>query len=153
MKKVLVQSVYAEPVVKVGEIYSRNEKGQAIASPILRSFRGHKCYMTPEEAEFLVESKENRKNRAAGRGKYFYPAGIPVPVDADFEGPLSPAASGDSVLVMDPLQAIAAMEQTQRAEEAMQSIEGNIRASQERAERERDSKQLAGGGGGTEAAE
>jgi hypothetical protein len=117
MKKVLVRSLYREPVVKVGEVAVRNHQGVAMMAPTLRAFRNYLCYMTPEEADFLVDSPENRKMRAEGKAPYFYPAGFPAPVDINYEGPLPPAVSAEGLSTSaDPSSALAAKAQMERAE-------------------------------------
>lgn len=114
-KKVLVRSVYRHVVAKVGEHPVRLPSGDAVMEAETREFRDFMCYMSPEEAHFLVESGENAKARAAGKPRYYYPAGIPVPVDVNHDGPLAPAGSASSFIAADPTQSIAAKVQMERA--------------------------------------
>lgn len=119
-KKVLVRSLYREAVVKVGHFAARNHAGVAVMVPTMRPFFNYVCYMKPEEAEFLVDSNENRKARAAGTPPYFYPAGFPAAVDEDYDGPLAPALSAENLSTsIDPAMAIAAKEQLEQAERDM----------------------------------
>jgi hypothetical protein len=67
------------------------------------------CYMTPEEARFLVESHENRAYTEAGEvTPYSYPAGVPLPVADNFEGPLLAPLTSKTLGVADSRQMEAA---------------------------------------------
>jgi hypothetical protein len=128
-KKVLVQSLFREVVAKVGHFPQRDHRGVAVMTPILRQFWDYKCYCTPEEAEFLVESVENRKMRAAGIAAYFFPAGFPAPVDENYEGALPPPISGDTLTAADPAMALAAKDQMAAAETEMRAREAKTKGS------------------------
>lgn len=128
-KKVLVRSIYRHVVAKCGEHAIRLPTGDAIMEAETREFRDYMCYMTPQEAQFLVESPENAKARAAGKPRYFYPAGIPVPVDIDHDGPLAPSGNASSFIAADPTQSIAAKQQMERAARMLASQEQAVAAS------------------------
>jgi len=109
---VLVRSRYREPIVKVFRSVAIDPNTQKpIEVPHMRQFRDYECYMDPVEAEWLVNSKENQKMRAGGEPSYWYPAGIPVPMDEKKIGGLPPVLTLDQVSVVDPQQAKAAREQ------------------------------------------
>jgi hypothetical protein len=132
-KKVLVRSIYREVVAKVGEMPTRDHNNRPAMAPMLRKFLNYQCYMTPEEAEFLVDSNENRKMRTTGNAAYFYPAGFPVPVDVDHEGPLSDAVSAENAMTQgDPGASLAAKEQLARAEAALAAQEKGANSAMER---------------------
>jgi hypothetical protein len=124
MKKVLVQSTMREVVAKVGQTPARNHAGAAVMVPTLRAFHNYRCYMLPEEAEFLVEGETNRRERAVGKASYFFPAGFPVPVDENHEGPLAPAMSAEGLSTSaDPKVALAAKNELLEAERVLTARE------------------------------
>lgn len=134
MKKVLVQSTMREVVAKVGQIPVRNHTGAAVMVPTLRPFHNFRCYMTPEEAEFLVNSKENIKMRSSGTAAYFYPAGFPAPVDENHEGPLAPAISAEALSTSaDPASSLAAKDQMAEAERILAAQEKGAGTAMDRA--------------------
>lgn len=87
------------------------------------------CYMTPEEAEFLVESPENQKRAADGNAHYWYPTGFPVPVPDDKDGFFAPAMDDSMTAAIDPRQV-----------EAARKIEEEKQASMKQAQAEHDAQ-------------
>jgi hypothetical protein len=112
--KVLVQSRYREARVRVGREYVVTHidgKEELTEVNHYRQFRNYKCYMTPEEAAFIVESKENITEQELGQARYWYPAGMAIPVPAEYDeknmGPFMPATEGDQAMA-DPRAAAGA---------------------------------------------
>jgi hypothetical protein len=89
--KVKVRSIYREVLAKTGRVWDKDGKelqqfrqfappqiGSRDGVPLYASFG--EAYMTPTEAKFLVESKENQASVSAGQEQiYHYPLGYPVP--------------------------------------------------------------------------
>jgi hypothetical protein len=125
--KVLVQSRYREARVRVGRGWRvENIDGKEEAKEInyFRQFRNWKCYMTPAEAAFIVESKENERASEAGNAKYWYPAGMAIPVPDTYGvkdmGPFLPATEGDQTMA-DPRAAAGAKQIEQEKEAALEA--------------------------------
>lgn len=113
MSKVMVYSKYREGVVVCGRDWDKD----GVALLKFRQFRalspkstiGH-VYMSPEEAMYVVESKETRQQEASGEPSYWYPQGLPIPVQDDHDGPFLPAISEQLTHVTDSRQSLAAQE-------------------------------------------
>jgi hypothetical protein len=95
--KVLVKSRYREVVVKTGHYFERvvnQETGRVSVNTVYYYRRFHAssnpnetcgyCYMTPQEAENIVEAKWNNVNGYPE--EYMYPSGMPMPVALDYGG-------------------------------------------------------------------
>lgn len=105
-KKVLVRSRYREATVRTQREFARDEKGKIVETETrFRQFINHHAWMSMEEAAAVVDSPENSKHIDAGLpALYYYPAGMPVPVDENYQGPLEPALSGDGLVANNPAQ-------------------------------------------------
>jgi hypothetical protein len=79
--------------------------------------------MTPAEAAWIVESEENTVAAEAGQPNYWYPAGMAIPVPADYDvarmGPFLPAVEGDQAMA-DPRAAQGAKKITAEREAALE---------------------------------
>lgn len=108
-----------------------------------------KAYMTPEEANFLVESSYVRKHAEAGlQAPYFYPAGFPAPVEDNYEEPFSPPLTEKSFFVSDPRQVEQAQELLRERDEAIAKAKAAEEAEKGDGEGEGDKKPARGGKGG-----
>ncbi len=130
--KVKVRSIYREVLAKTGRIWDKDGKeiqqfrqfsppqiGTRDGVPKYAAFG--EAYMTPTEAKFLVESKENQASVLAGQEQiYYYPLGYPVP-EADNAGGsllMAPITSA-TTHVSDERQLQAAAEQMKERDAAM----------------------------------
>lgn len=106
-KKILVRSTLTEVNARTRRTLGRDEKGKIVEIDAgHRQFMGGQCYMTMEEGAELVESPENLAHIDAGvPPPYYYPMGIPIPVDENYEGPLSPPLSGAGLIASNAQQA------------------------------------------------
>jgi len=118
-KKVLVRSRYREVTVRTQRELSRDDKGKIVESSTgFRQFINHHAWMTMQEAAELIDSPENKKHIDGGLPPlYYYPAGMPVPVDENFEGPLAPALTGEGLVANNPSQNEAARLLGEQADE------------------------------------
>lgn len=108
--KVLVYSRYREGRVRVSRKWDKD--GNALESyrdfvPLSPKSPIGKCYMAPEEAAFVVESKESRQQEASGEPIYWYPSGFPLPIPNDQDGAFYPAANDTNFHVADTRQTAA----------------------------------------------
>ena len=119
--KVKVRSIFREVLAKTGRVWT--PEGKEVPqfrqfTPPQRSVRDGvpifadfgEAYMTPTEAAFLVESKENQAFALAGKEQpYHYPMGYPVPETDDAGGTrLLPPITQTTMHVSDDRQLIAA---------------------------------------------
>lgn len=111
--KVLVQSKYREVRVCTKREWVHEVIDGRTVSKEIRSFRqfyNWRCWMTLEEAEFIVNDKFNiHTAEVEGQAPYFFPAGIPAPVAHDYGGEeLLPPFADDAAGIIDPRIAEAA---------------------------------------------
>lgn len=110
--KVLVESLYSEVTARTGVDYVPDSEApdgyREVA--IFRRFHDKKCYMTPQEAAFLVDSVENQRRIDHGlQPLYKYPAGSPFPVPLETGGEmLSAPLTEEALATTDSRQADAA---------------------------------------------
>ncbi len=118
-KKVLVRSRHREVTAQVTRDLSKDEKGRVVETNHgFRQFLNNLCYMTMEEAANLIDSPENVAYIDQGLPPlYSYPAGMPVPVDEDHDGPLAPPMSGSGLVANNALQNEAARRVSEAADE------------------------------------
>lgn len=124
--KVLVRSYYREPTVKTWEDAVRNPKTNEIEHQALfRPFHEHECWMTPGEADFLVNSEENRMHTDQGFiPLYTFPMGQAVPVPADFANhKLTAPLTEAGLATTDARQADAARRKMDAAKRALEAGE------------------------------
>src|SRR5882724_10659965 len=126
-KKVLVRSRYREVVARTTRDWERDKDGKIRELNGFRQFFAHKCYMSPSEAAFLVDSEENQRYIDAGHQPlYYYPAGVPVPVDENFEGILPPPLQEGALAASDPKMIAAARNVMQLAEDRLKIKEKGL---------------------------
>lgn len=106
--KIKVRSRYREVSAKTGTFFDdegfSHEQWRRFTPPHPKAQHGE-VYMTPEEAKYLVESDENRAHIEAGlEAEYSYPAGYPMPVADNLDGPLQPPMTSKSFHVSDTRQ-------------------------------------------------
>jgi len=106
--KILVRSRYREVSAKTGTFFDdaglSHEQWRRFSPPHGKATHGQ-TYMTPEEAKYLVESDENRAHIEAGlEPEYSYPAGYPMPVTDNLDGPLQPPMTSKNFHVSDTRQ-------------------------------------------------
>lgn len=116
--KVLVRSRYREATVRTTRDLSRDEKNRIVETNAgYRQFVNSECYMTMQEAAELVDSGENKAHIDAGLpALYYYPAGMPVPVDENHGGPLNAPMSQDGLVANNPMQNSAAKRVSEEAD-------------------------------------
>ena len=120
--KVQVFSSRKEAVALVGRTWDKD--GNELAkyrrfiplSP--KSPIGH-SYMTLKEANFLVESDENRKHAASGSPRYYYPSGFPNPLPDDKGAPMAEAFVDGASHNIDERQTVAAQRQAEEKQRVM----------------------------------
>lgn len=87
-QKVLVRSRYREvfAATHVEKLIIPDNNGNPRVDRRLygRQFKEAHAYMTVQEAQFLVESDQNRSADDAGQPNYWYPAGQPVLRDVEY---------------------------------------------------------------------
>jgi len=105
--KIKVRSRYREGVAVTGRVWDDEKvhlQFRAFAPPHPKANFGE-TYMSPQEARFLVESKQNRMHVEAGlEPEYSYPAGYPMPVADNLDGPFAPPMTEKNFHVSDPRQ-------------------------------------------------